>query len=109
MTKVFIAGSRWLSGLNAEVKRRIDRMVEKGFAILVGDGNGADKQSSDISRNRGTATWSSTACLGPAATTWRTGPPVTLPLLRGTRLHVLRSQGFGDGEQRRLRPDAVGR
>jgi hypothetical protein len=43
MTKVFIAGSRQLSRLNADVKRRIDTMIEKGFTILVGDANGADK------------------------------------------------------------------
>ena len=43
MTKVFIAGSRRLSRLNAEVKRRIDTMIEKDFTILVGDANGADK------------------------------------------------------------------
>lgn len=42
-TKVFIAGSRQLSRLNADVKRRIDTMIEKGFTILVGDANGADK------------------------------------------------------------------
>jgi hypothetical protein len=43
MTKVFIAGSRALSRLNADVKRRIDTMIEKHFTILVGDANGADK------------------------------------------------------------------
>ncbi len=43
MTKVFIAGSRQLSRLNAEVRRRIDTMIEKGFTILVGDANGVDK------------------------------------------------------------------
>jgi hypothetical protein len=43
MTKVFIAGSRQLSRLNADVKLRIDTMIEKGFTILVGDANGADK------------------------------------------------------------------
>jgi hypothetical protein len=43
MTKVFIAGSRRLSRLNADVKRRIDTMIEKDFTILVGDANGADK------------------------------------------------------------------
>ncbi|MCX6544142.1 MAG: hypothetical protein NTV05_06960 [Acidobacteria bacterium] len=43
MTRVFIAGSRQLSRLNADVKRRIDTMIEKGFTILVGDANGADK------------------------------------------------------------------
>ena len=43
MTKVFIAGSRHLSRLNADVKLRIDTMIEKGFTILVGDANGAAK------------------------------------------------------------------
>lgn len=43
MTKVFIAGSRQLSRLNADVKHRIDTIIEKGFMILVGDANGADK------------------------------------------------------------------
>ena len=43
MTKVFIAGSRHLSRLNADVKHRIDTMIEKGFTVLVGDANGADK------------------------------------------------------------------
>lgn len=43
MTKVFIAGSRQISRLPAEVKVRVDTMIEKGFQILVGDANGADK------------------------------------------------------------------
>jgi len=43
MTKVFIAGSRALARLNADVKRRIDTIVDKGFTILIGDANGADK------------------------------------------------------------------
>lgn len=43
MTKVLIAGSRRISHLNAEVKRRLDTMIEKHFTILVGDANGADK------------------------------------------------------------------
>jgi hypothetical protein len=43
MTKVFIAGSRQLSRLNADVKRRIDAIIEKDFTVLVGDANGADK------------------------------------------------------------------
>ena len=43
MTKVFIPGSRHLSRLNADVKHRIDAIIEKGFTVLVGDANGADK------------------------------------------------------------------
>jgi hypothetical protein len=40
---VFVAGSRQISRLPAEVGRRLDTMIEKGFRILVGDANGADK------------------------------------------------------------------
>lgn len=43
MTKVFIAGSRQIIRLAAEVRSRIDTMVDKSFQILVGDANGADK------------------------------------------------------------------
>jgi len=40
---VFVAGSRRISRLPAEVTSRLDTMIEKGFQILVGDANGADK------------------------------------------------------------------
>jgi hypothetical protein len=40
---VFVAGSRQISRLPAEVRTRLDTMIEKGFQILVGDANGADK------------------------------------------------------------------
>jgi len=43
MTKVFIGGSRRSSQLNKDVKRRLDNIIEKGFTVLVGDANGADK------------------------------------------------------------------
>ena len=43
MTKVFIAGSRQITRLPAEVTIRIDTMIDKRFQILVGDANGADK------------------------------------------------------------------
>jgi hypothetical protein len=42
-TIVFVAGSRQISRLPAEVRSRLDTMIEKGFQILVGDANGADK------------------------------------------------------------------
>jgi hypothetical protein len=42
-TKVFIAGSRRLSRLNHEVRRRLDTIVDKGFTVILGDANGADK------------------------------------------------------------------
>jgi adenine-specific DNA-methyltransferase len=43
MKKVFVGGSRRVSRLNADVKRRIDHMIEQNLSILVGDANGADK------------------------------------------------------------------
>lgn len=42
-TKVFIGGSRRLSRLNQDVKRRIDNIIDKGFMVIVGDANGVDK------------------------------------------------------------------
>jgi hypothetical protein len=43
MTTVFIGGSRHVSRLNANVHARLDTIMEKGFPILVGDANVADK------------------------------------------------------------------
>ncbi|MEE8199550.1 MAG: hypothetical protein V3R29_00130 [Candidatus Acidoferrales bacterium] len=43
MTKVFIAGSRRLSRLNQDVKRRVDNIIQKSFIVIVGDANGVDK------------------------------------------------------------------
>jgi hypothetical protein len=42
-TKVFVAGSRRLSRLNHDVRRRLDSIVEKGFTVILGDANGADR------------------------------------------------------------------
>ena len=42
-TKVFIAGSRHLPRLSKDVKHRISSIVDRGFTIIVGDANGADK------------------------------------------------------------------
>ena len=53
MTKVFIGGSRRVSRLNDEVRRRIDRFIEQGFPVLVGDANGADKAVQEYLRSRG--------------------------------------------------------
>jgi hypothetical protein len=43
MKKVFIGGSRRISKLSADVRRRIDRAIERQSCVLVGDANGADK------------------------------------------------------------------
>ena len=43
MQCVFVAGSRALSKLNAQVKERLDNIVKQNFTVLVGDANGADK------------------------------------------------------------------
>jgi hypothetical protein len=43
MTKVFWGGSRKLSRLNRPIRERADNIVTKGFEVLIGDANGADK------------------------------------------------------------------
>lgn len=43
MKRIFIGGSRRVSRLNAEVRQRLDNITSQGFAVLVGDANGADK------------------------------------------------------------------
>ncbi|MFZ0932579.1 MAG: hypothetical protein WAN11_28525 [Syntrophobacteraceae bacterium] len=43
MTKVFVGGSRGVSRLSEPVLMRLDRIIEKGLPIIIGDANGADK------------------------------------------------------------------
>lgn len=43
VTAVFIGGSQRITRLPAQAEIRIDNVVDKGFWILVGDANGADK------------------------------------------------------------------
>ena len=43
MKAVFVGGSRKLSRLNDQIRRRLDSIVKGGFWIYVGDANGADK------------------------------------------------------------------
>ncbi len=43
MTKVFIGGSRRVSRLGAAIRARLDKIIEKGLPVIVGDANGVDK------------------------------------------------------------------
>lgn len=43
MKRVFVGGSRRISRLTEEVRRRLDQMVEREMCILLGDANGADR------------------------------------------------------------------
>ena len=43
MTSVFIGGSRRLTRLDPALRERVDNIVARGFTILIGDANGADK------------------------------------------------------------------
>ena len=43
MSIVFVAGSRQISRLPSEVRARLNGVIDKGFRILVGDADGADK------------------------------------------------------------------
>jgi hypothetical protein len=43
MKTVFIGGSRNISRLNADVRTRLDNIIENNLHVLIGDANGADK------------------------------------------------------------------
>ena len=43
MNTVFIGGSRSVSRFPVAARDRIDKVIEKGLAVVVGDSNGADK------------------------------------------------------------------
>lgn len=43
MTKVFVGGSRHITSLSADVRARLDRIVERHLPVVIGDANGADK------------------------------------------------------------------
>lgn len=43
MNMVFIAGSRHVSRLSAQVKERLNNVIKSGHHVVVGDANGADK------------------------------------------------------------------
>ncbi len=43
MTTVFVSGSRKISRLNKEIRDRLQNVVDKRFAVIIGDANGADK------------------------------------------------------------------
>jgi hypothetical protein len=52
MMKVFIGGSRHVSRLNADLQKRLDRIIEKRLPVLVGDANGADKAVQQYLHNK---------------------------------------------------------
>jgi len=62
VTRVFIGGSRRIRRLEAEVRRRLDRIVEKGLPVIIGDANGADKaverveMGSEVTKGKGAVT-----------------------------------------------------
>jgi hypothetical protein len=66
VTKVFIGGSRRITRLEAEVRRRLDRIVEKGLPVVIGDANGADRA---VQRYLNDRRFEQRRCV------WRYGPP----------------------------------
>ncbi|MBZ5563089.1 MAG: hypothetical protein LAP13_11805 [Acidobacteriia bacterium] len=52
MMRVFIGGSRRVSRLDAQVKRRLDEIIRKQLPVIIGDANGADKAVQDYFRQR---------------------------------------------------------
>jgi hypothetical protein len=43
MNRVFLGGSRKISRLNEPIRTRLEEIVRRGMAVLIGDANGADK------------------------------------------------------------------
>ncbi len=43
MNRIFIGGSRQVSRLPPEVKKRLDNVIASGHQVIIGDANGADK------------------------------------------------------------------
>src|SRR4030043_1232179 len=43
MNSVFIGGSRRVSNLSPQIRKRIDRIIANRLPVLIGDANGADK------------------------------------------------------------------
>ena len=55
MTIVFIAGSRKITRVPAEIEARLDSIVEKGFDVVIGDADGADAACQAYLAGRGYA------------------------------------------------------
>ncbi|MHC1729372.1 MAG: hypothetical protein AB9866_25795 [Syntrophobacteraceae bacterium] len=53
MTKVFISGSRTVTRLSDPIRMRLDRIIEKGFPVVIGDANGADKAVQQYLNSKG--------------------------------------------------------
>jgi len=53
MKKVFIGGSRRISRLNEQLRKRLDQIVQKKLQVLLGDANGADKAVQTFLAERG--------------------------------------------------------
>jgi hypothetical protein len=53
MTVVFVGGSRRVSRLAPQVRERLDRIIQKGLPVLIGDANGADKAVQHYLHSRG--------------------------------------------------------
>lgn len=52
MMKVFIGGSRKVSRLSIEVQRRLDQIIDKRLAVIIGDANGVDRAVQQYFRER---------------------------------------------------------
>jgi hypothetical protein len=53
MIKVFVGGSRKISRLSSEVHRRLDELIAKNLAIVVGDAPGVDKSVQQYLHEKG--------------------------------------------------------
>jgi hypothetical protein len=52
MIKIFVGGSRRVTSRGAEVRRRLDEIIERRLPVLAGNANGVDKAVQQHSKER---------------------------------------------------------
>jgi hypothetical protein len=95
MTTVFLGGSRRVSRLAPAVRARLDTIIQKGFPVIVGDANGADKAMQNYLFDKGydhvEVFCSGTTCRNNVGL-WRTRQIETDPHERGFQFYAAKDR-----------------
>ena len=99
MTTVFLGGSRRISRLAGGVCTRLDTIMQKGFPVIVGDANGADKAVQQYLSDKGykhvEVFCSGTACRNNVGH-WHTRQIKTDPRNKGFRFYAAKDRVMAD-------------
>lgn len=97
MTKVFLGGSRNVSRVNSSVRQRLDNVIERGHAVVVGDANGADKAMQAYLSDRGYRNvevfCSGRVCRNNVGE-WRVRHVAVRPAMRGAEFYSAKDQAM---------------